>query len=213
MRKIIVLFVVIYSLLCLGCSTQWAERWAALPAEWSEPITNKSPALGQFMAIQTGRSGYRFQSTMAWVTGFPRDVLIDISDGQVLPVHWYADQKAMWGYLARFGAIYELWLVTDRLTIRQASEYNMILMTNKGEIALTLPIIDIVYDLDVEKWVVNKKGASDALCVAAEAAILANNEMKLLRKDTDAGRITNAEANSLQAELAPLLANSVLLCR
>ena len=76
-----------------------------------------------------------------------------------------------------------------------------------------LPLVALIYDLDNEGWTANRVDGSDARCVGAEAAVLARRELQRIAGDEFKRRLTHDEAISLQAKLAPFLANGDALCK
>jgi hypothetical protein len=162
--------------------------------------------------LRTGTKGYRYQSTASWITG-AMPVQANVADGEVVKVSWVADGSGVSGVVWRKGAMLYVWLRASRAALRDAALTELELVDDLGAAIVTLPRIEVVYDLDNEDWESVSVDAKSVRCVSAEAGVLTENEMELTHADVNAGRIDDAEAGNLLRELAPLLANPPNLCR
>lgn len=207
---------VLVTLLLGGCAEtdgRWAAEWAKLPHEWRGRLDENADATLGLIAVQSGSRGFRFESTAVSIVADLDKADISVPHGQAVSVHWLPDPKSLYGFIARYGRKYRVWLSTNRLTLRLASQVRLILVDDAGHIVTSLPRITAAYDMDNEFWTRNGAGASDARCVAAEATELSRHEIQRIAHDESAGRLTHDEASKLQSKLAPFLANSEPLCK
>lgn len=214
--KLRALAALVASVWCLqGCSTQpllWANKWEKLPSTWrysSPPI--KADDLGLHVT-KTGSRGYRFHSTIVVVTGHIDELRLDIHDGTLIPIEWVADRASLRGYLYRNDGHYWVWLVTNRLTLRFATESELYLQSEDRRIAFFLPLLSLAYDLDNELLSNDLTSGVEARCVAAEAYVLARNEIDLVNQDFRMRRINDVQKINADVALAPLLSNNNSLC-
>ena len=194
-----------------GCTPLWCGRWAQLPSSWREATALPAPPSDTLVVLETGARGFRFGSAEVWITGtLPAPDTLPVE--QVVQVHWIADPTAMKGIVFRTGAQMDVWLSTDRLSIRQAGEQQLALVDERGERIVDLPLVRHAYQLDTDAWDTSAMSGQQGLCVAAEAATLADAEIRLLKRDEDARRLDHADARRLQDRLAPLLSSTLRLC-
>jgi hypothetical protein len=195
-----------------GCLHRWGDHWVRLPSRWRTESADVQPQSNSLFVLETGARGFRFASAAGWIEG-RIDSADSLPDGVLVKVHWGADPDAVKGVVLRSGGIIRFWLSSDRIALRMASELPLYLLDDHGERVFDLPLIKIAYQLDTDRWDLNSVSGYDGRCVAAEAAILANSEIRLIRRDEQEGRLNHDDASDLQNKLAPLLASSVALCK